>query len=204
MDKNRNLLGWLLLGLVGAVGLGGAVLGIALAPGNAGLTQAATNTRTASGYTEVIVQNTSQGSQSARFQYRAPDHLGGFVQSGAQRTYIFVIGQNEYQSVTVSARSGSRHLLIYRQPGAGAKNVDPAQQLLALVADAKHVTNDGDLYSFEVTKQGTTGHLTAVVTGNYVTSMTVQVQTETETLHLSDVGTLPDIHLPSGARIANG
>ena len=36
--------------------------------------------------------------------YQAPDRLGGYIQSGNKRTYVYVIGKWEYQSLTMAVR----------------------------------------------------------------------------------------------------
>ena len=51
-----------------------------------------TNTLGAANYTEVVKETTPQGKQTDYLVYQAPDRLGGYVQSGNKRTYVYVIG----------------------------------------------------------------------------------------------------------------
>ncbi|MHB8497338.1 MAG: hypothetical protein ACYDES_04955, partial [Acidimicrobiales bacterium] len=124
MREPRFLTGWLLLGLVVVFGVGGAVLGVSQAPSGVPLRQAVASTLKASGYTEVVTESTPQGAQTDHLVYQAPDRLGGYVESGARRTYVYVIGPFEYQSRSVPSGAVPAHLTFFRQAGQGAKALD--------------------------------------------------------------------------------
>ena len=173
--------------------LGAAVLGIAQAPKNATLISCATpqqpvqlctgavpNTLGASNYSEVLNEVTPQGKQTDYLVYQAPDRLGGYIQSGNKRTYVYVIGKWEYQSLTVSSVGASTdHLTFYRQASQGAQDLDPAHGYLPYAKQAKDVTRSGDTYTFtlsETTAQGKqTGKFVYTVTGPYVSEFNLSV-----------------------------
>ena len=67
--------------------------------------QAVHNTQHAASYSEVVSETTPQGTQTDYLVYQAPDKLGGYIQSGNRRTYVYVIGNKEYQSITVTANT---------------------------------------------------------------------------------------------------
>jgi len=129
MSNGRNLTSWLLLGLLTVVGAGAAVLGVVQSPTTAPLiscaspqqpvqacTGAVPNTLAASNYSEVLSESTPGGQQTDYLVYQAPDRLGGYIESGAKRTYVYVIGKSEYQSLTVANGASTSHLVFYRQP----------------------------------------------------------------------------------------
>ena len=170
MNTGRNLISWLLLGLLTVLALGAAALGIVQAPKNAPLiscaspqqpiqhcTGAVPNTLAAANYSQVLSEDTPQGKQTDYLVYQAPDRLGGYIQSGSKRTYVYVIGKFEYQSLTVANNASTNHLVLYRQPSQGAQALDPAHGYLPYAKSAKDVQQSGDTYSFtlsETTSQG--------------------------------------------------
>jgi hypothetical protein len=220
MSNGRNLTSWLLLGLLTVVGLGAAALGIVQAPKSASLQQAVANTvgsatipgvlgvtKTpgAANYSEVLIESTPQGKQTDYLVYQAPGRLGGYIQSGTKRTYVYVIGKLEYQSLTVAAGASTDHLTFYRQATQGAQSLDPAHGYLPYVRQAKNVTRSGDTYTFtlqETTTQGKqTGKFTYTVTGPYVSEFTLTVAASSVQLVISQVGSSPPVALPAGAKI---
>jgi len=200
MNDPRRTISWLLLGLVGAVGLGGAILGIALNPKTASLAKAKANTLTASSYTEVVTQKTLQGSQTDYLVWQAPDRLGGYIESGTRRTYVYVIGSYEYQSVTVSGSSSGR-LVFYRQPSQGAAALDPTPDYLAYIDRAKDISKSGTTYSFTVHQGSVAGKFTVVVSGSYVASLDLSVQRQSVGLVLSQIDSSPPVRLPANSRV---
>ncbi len=205
MRNGRNLTSWLLLGLLTVVGVGAAVLGVVQSPKSASLQQAVTNTLGAANYSEVLNEVTPQGKQTDYLTYQAPDRLGGYIQSGNKRTYVYVIGNYEYQSLTVAPGASTSHLTFYRQASQGAQALDPAHGYLPYAKQAKDVTKSGDTYSFtlsETTAQGKqTGTFTYTVTGSYVSQFTLSVSTSSVNLVISQVGTSPPVKLPAGAKV---
>jgi hypothetical protein len=199
----RNMIAWLLLGGLVVVGAGAAVFGVTQAPKNAALLTAVSNTLTAPSYTEIGGQNAGQGEQNFFLVYHAPDRLGGYIQSGNRRSYVYVIGTAYYQSVTVSKNTPLRRLTFYRQdnPG-GVPSVDPAQNL-RYATQAKHLSQSGGTYSFSVTKMGQTGTFTYTVSGQYVSHFTFNVGSSSLQLNMSDVGTSPTVRLPAGAKVVS-
>ena len=208
MSNARNLTGYLLLGLLTVVGVGGAVLGLALAPDNVALPQAVTNTLGSSSYSEVLTENTPQGNQVEYLTYQAPDRLGGYVQSGNKRTYVFVIGTTGFQSLTVPANGSHQHLVFYKQTSQGAKAFDPAHLYLpyATQKGQSNVQKSGGTTSFELTKSGQTGNFSFTVSGQYVSAFNLDVksstgQPATVQLLISQVGTAPPVKLPAGSKV---
>ena len=143
MNDGRNLISWLLLGLLTVLALGGAVLGVVQAPKNVPLQQAVTNTLAAANYSEVLTENTPQGKQTDYLVFQAPDRLGGYIQSGSKRTYVYVMGAFEYQSLTVANDASTGHLVFYRQVSQGAKALDPAHDYLPYAKQAKDIQTVG-------------------------------------------------------------
>jgi hypothetical protein len=218
MSTGRNLTSWLLLGLLSVVGLGAAVLGIAQSPKNVPLincaspqqpiercTGAVTNTLGAANYSEVQNETTAQGQQTDYLVYQAPDRLGGYIQSGSKRTYVYVIGKWEYQSLTVANAASTAHLTFYRQASQGAKALDPAHGYLPYAQKAKNITQSGDTYSFslsETTAKGKqTGTFAYTVSGPYVSEFNLGVATSSVNLVISQVGTSPPVKLPAGSKV---
>ena len=218
MSNGRNLTSWLLLGLLTVVGAGAAVLGVVQSPTTAPLiscasaqqpvqdcTGAVPNTLAASNYSEVLSETTPGGQQTDYLVYQAPDRLGGYIESGAKRTYVYVIGKSEYQSLTVANGASTSHLVFYRQPSQGAQSLDPAHGYLPYAKQAKNVQQSGNTYSFtltETTTQGTaTGAFGFTVSGPYVSEFTLKVQTSSVQLVISQVGSSPPVKLPAGAKV---
>ncbi len=203
MSGFRYWIGWLLLGVLVVVGAGAAALGVSQAPKNAPLLQAVTNTLSATNYSEVLVESTSQGKQTDNLVFQAPDRLGGYIESGNRRTYVYVIGSTEYQSLTVSSSASTRNLVFYRQASQGAAALDPAHGYLPYASQAKNPKHNGDTYSFTLTKQGQTGTFTYTVDGGYITQFTLSVPNASVRLDISAVGTSPPVALPAGARVVS-
>jgi hypothetical protein len=203
MTGFRYWIAWLLLGVLVVVGAGAAVLGVAQSPKNTPLLRAVTNTLSARNYSEVLEERTNQGKQTDYLVFQAPDRLGGYIQSGKLRTYVYVIGSTEYQSLTVPAGTPTRRLTFYRQASQGATALDPAHGYLPYATQAKRPTHSGDTYSFTLTKQGQTGTFTYTVTGSYVSQFTLTVPNASVRLDISDVGTSPPVALPAGAKVVS-
>jgi hypothetical protein len=201
MNDSRRLIGWLLLGLLGAVGLGGAILGIVLAPRNVPLDQAVTNTLGASSYSEVVTESLATGSQTDTLTYQAPDRLGGYIQNGTRRTYVVVIGSTEYQSVTAAATTPTSKLVFYKQAGQPVSSLDPAHSYLRYADQAKHVTKDGSTYTFVLHQSGQTGTFVYTVSGSSVTVFNLKVANSSVHLLISQVGSAPPVKLPAGAKV---
>jgi hypothetical protein len=218
MSTGRYLTSYLLLGLLTVLALGGAVLGIVQSPKNTTLiscaspqqtilrcTGAVPDTLGAANYSEVLNETTPQGKQTDYLVYQAPDRLGGYIQNGTKRTYVYVIGKYEYQSLTVAATASTGSLTFYRQPSQGAKALDPAHGYLPYAKQAKNITQSGDTYSFtlsETTSAGkASGKFTYTVTGSYVSQFTLDVAPSSVDLVISQVGSSPAVVLPSGAKV---
>ena len=169
---------------------------------SASLQQAATNTVHAPSYSEVLTQITPQGKQIDDLKYQAPDRLGGYIQSGSKRTYIYVIGNTEYQSQPVPGNTSTKQLTLNSQSSQGATALDPAQSYLPYAVQAKHPTRSGDTYSFKLTTQGRTGTFTYTVKGQYVSLFSLNVSTSSVRLKISGIGTSSPVALPTGSSIA--
>jgi hypothetical protein len=204
MNATTRMTSWLLLGLLTAVAAGAAILGIVQSPNNASLDQAVKNTLAAPNYTEVLNTTTPNGSQTLHLEFQAPDRLGGYAVNGNRRTYIYVIGTYEYQSLTVPATASDKHLVFYRQPGRPASQADPARGFLAFAEHGQNVKGSAGSYTFTVTQNGVTGAFTATVSGAYVSAMTLAAPNESDQLEISQVGTSPPVALPSGSRVIGG
>jgi len=201
MSDLRPMISWLLLAMVGVVGAGAAVLGVSQAPDNVPLRVAVANTLAARNYSQVLTESTPQGKQADYLVYQSPDRLGGYVQSGTKRTYVYVIGTNEYQSLTVSPNTPTKSLVFYRQASQGATLLDPVRNYLNYVTEAKHVTQSGSNYSFSLTQQGQVGKFVVTVSGKYVTQVLLSVQGASIQLVVSQFGTSPPVALPAGAKV---
>jgi hypothetical protein len=201
MSDSRNPTSWLLLGLLTVVGVGGAVLGVAQSPKNVPLQQAVDNTLAAPNYSEVLTESTAQGKQTDYLTYQAPDRLGGYIQSGSKRTYVYVIGALEFQSLTVSANSPNPHLVFYKQSSQGAKALDPAHGYLPYARQGKNIQQSGGTYSFTLTKSGQTGKFGFTVSGQYISEFTLNVQSASVQLVISEVGTSLPVRLPAGSKV---
>jgi hypothetical protein len=214
MSDTRNLMSWLLLGLLTAVGAGAAALGVVQSPTTAALSSctgppqnphcsgAVTNTLSATNYSEVVTEKTSRGMQTDYLVYQAPDRLGGYIQSGNKRTYVVAIGTFVYQSLTVTNNASTAHLTFYRQQSQGARLLDPAYTYLQYAKQGKHITRSGDTYSFTLTNSSKqTGAFSYTVTGQYISEMSLVVGTSSVRLDISLVGSSPPVALPGGAKI---
>lgn len=201
MNNLRQLIAWLLLAMVAVVGAGAAALGVAQAPDNVPLSKAVVNTQHAPNYSEVVSESTPQGTQTDYLVYQAPDKLGGYIQSGNRRTYVYVIGSKEYQSITVTANTPTKHLVFYEQPSQGAATLDPAHNYLRYAQQAKNPQQSGSTYTFSLTQGGQVGNFVYTVSGKYVSAMTLTVKTASVQLAISMVGTSPPVALPAGAKV---
>jgi hypothetical protein len=204
MSDSRNLLGWLLVGLVGAVTAGAAVLGVTQSPKTATLQQAITNTLNAPSYSEVFTETQPIGTQTGYLTYEAPDKLGGYVLVGQnRRTYIYIHGGYEYESVTVSNTAPTTHLVFTRQrtQNGGVNQVDPAQIYLTFGRKGRLVSQSGNTYTKSLTRNGVTGTLTYTVTGQYIGKLTIDAQRTLVTVTISQVGTAPPVGLPKGSKV---
>ena len=201
MNATSRMTSWLLLGLLTLVAAGAAILGIVQSPNNASLQQAVRNTLAAPDYTEVLSTTTPNGSQTLHLVFQAPDRLGGYAVNGNRRTYIYILGRYQYQSLTVPATASVRHLVFYRQPGRPASLADPARGFLRFAARGQNVKGSAGSYTFTVTQNGVTGAFTATVSGPYVSAMTLVAPNESDQLAISQVGTSPPVALPSGSRV---
>lgn len=202
MLDSRNLLGWLLLGLLSAVAAGGAVLGVTQSPTTAPLAQAVANTLAAPNYSEVFTETTPEGSETGYLTYEAPDRLGGYVESEGRRTYLYIQGVNEYQSVTVANGTSTTHLVFYRQHAQTAvTGLDPAQNYLRLERTVHGVQQSGSNYRLTLTRGGETGTLDYTVSGQYIGRFSIAAQGTQVVVTISQVGTAPPIGLPKGARV---
>jgi hypothetical protein len=202
MSDTRNLMSWLLLGLLTVVGAGAAALGVVQSPTTAPLQQAVTNTLSATNYSEVVTEKTSQGMQTDYLVYQAPDRLGGYIQSGNKRTYVVAMGTFVYQSLTVANNASTAHLTFYRQQSQGARLLDPAYTYLQYATKGKHITRSGDTYSFTLTNSAKqTGAFSYTVTGQYISEMSLVVGTSSVRLDISLVGSSPPVALPAGAKV---
>ena len=201
MNDLRQTISWLLLVMVGVVGAGAAVLGVSQAPKNVPLDKAVSNTLAASNYSQVVTESTPQGKQTDYLVFEAPDKLGGYVESGNKRTYVYVIGNTEYQSLTVPSNTSTKHLVFYQQQSQGAATIDPAHNYLQYATTAKHIQQNGNIYSFTLTENGQTGHFAYTVSGQYISEFNLTVKTASVQLVISQVGTSPPVALPAGAKI---
>jgi hypothetical protein len=201
MSNLRQSIGWLLLVMLAVVGGGAAVLGVSQAPKNVSLPVAVENTLTAPNYTQVLTESTAQGQQSDHLVYQAPNRLGGYVQSGNRRTYVFVIDNVEYQSLTVPANAVPKHLIFYKQPSQQAANLDPVHNYLRYANQAKNVKKSGLTYTFDLTQGGQTGTFVFTVSGPYVSSVSLNVKSASVQLVIAQVGTSPPVQLPPGSRV---
>lgn len=216
MTDARHLIGWVLLGGLAAIAGGAAALGVFQSPNNASMVEAATNTLAAPNYTQVLVQKMGKQTQTDVLVFqrgrtvrvrgklvRTPDRLGGYIESGGNRIYAYVIGTTTYESVTAPAGTPVGRLTFYRQDGQPAIQQDPAHGYLPYATEAKRPGQSGNTYSFSLTKQGQTGRFTFTVDGPYVSVFTLTVPNASVRLDISDVGTSPPVQLPAGVRVVS-
>jgi hypothetical protein len=202
----RQTISWLLVAMVGVVGAGAAVLAISQAPSNVSLNKAVANTLAASSYNEVVTQNgpTQTGSTATVTDYLTfvkPSTLGGFIEESGRRTYVYVIGNTEYQSVPVASGTPPHGLTFYKQTGPGAAAVDPARHYLAFAKTGKNITESGGTYSFSLSQQGQTGNFAYTVSGSYVSQIVLTVSTESVHVVISQVGSARPVTLPKNIKI---
>jgi hypothetical protein len=196
----RKYLSFVLLGALTLVGLGAAALGVVQSQSGTSLGQAVTVTLKAPSYSEHLVEKTPQGDQTASLVYQAPDRLGGWIQSAGRRTYLVIIGSTEYISLTRSAKTTSTPLVFYSQQTLGAQAVDPAHTYLPFY-DKGPSTRSGSVTTVTVTQSGQSVKLIYTVTGNYVSNFKAVEQGGSINLSISDLGSAPEVALPTGARI---
>jgi hypothetical protein len=123
------------------------------------------------------------------------------VESGDKRTYVYVIGDTEYQSLTVSSSASTKHLVFYAQPSQGATLIDPTHRFLQYSTSAKHVDQTGSTYTFSLTQNGEKGNFSYTVSGPYISEFNLTVKTASVQLVISQVGSSPPVALPSGAKV---
>jgi FlaG/FlaF family flagellin (archaellin) len=201
MTDLRSTISWLLLVLLAAVGGGAAVLGATQAPKDAPLKVAVTNTLAAPNYSEVVTETTPQGKQTDYLVYQAPDRLGGYVESGGKRTYIYIIGNLEYQSLTVAPGASTSHLVFYRQASQGVQGSDFVHVYLSYALTAPRIQSDGATHTFTLTQNGQTGNFKYQVSGQYVAEFNLTVSSASVQMVISQVGTSPPVALPKGAKV---
>jgi hypothetical protein len=172
------------------------------APPSGSLQQAVTKTLAAPSYTEVLSQSTPQGKQTDYLKYQAPDRLGGYIQSGSKRTYVYVIGSTEYESQAVPNGTSISQVAFQSQASQGVTALDPAHSYLPNANQSKHPTLSGNTYSFTLSNQGQTGVFTYTVNGQYVSTFTLKVSTASVRVDISAIGTSAPVALPSGVKIS--
>jgi hypothetical protein len=166
-----------------------------------GLGKAASNTLAAPNYTEVVNESTSQGKQTDHLVWQAPDRLGGYIQSGNKRTYVYVFGSVQYQSLTVSANASTDHLQFYKQASQPAATLDPVHNYLQYASQAKGVTQSGETYSFSLNQGEQVGNFSYKVNGQYISVFALTVSKSDVRLVVSRIGTSPQVALPPGSTI---
>jgi hypothetical protein len=202
----RPTISWLLVAMVGVIGAGAAVLGITQAPSNVSLNKAVANTLAASSYNEVVTQTGPTGTATDYLTFHAkPATLGGYIEESGRRTYVYVIGNTEYQSVPVASGTPPHGLTFYKQKGPGAAAVDPARHYLGFAKTGKNVTQSAGTYSFSLSQQGQTGHFAYTVSGQYVSGvlLTVATASASESVHvvIAQVGSARPVTLPKNIKI---
>ena len=201
MGDARQSLSWLTVGMLAAVVAGAAALGVAQAPVTGTLGDAVTNTLDAPNYNEVASEKTPQGSETAYLTYQAPDRLGGYVESGGRRTYIYFLGTVEYQSTTVSSKDSVKHLTFYRETIPGGSAADPAHTYLKLYSEGKNKKQSGNTTTMDLDEEGQTVALTYTVSGQYVAEFNGSEQGANIHLVIAQVGSAPPVKLPAGAKV---
>ena len=104
---------------------------------SASLQQAVTNTLSAPNYSEVVSQNAPQGKQTDHLRYQAPDRLGGYIQSGSKRTYVYVIGSTQYQSQAVPNNTSDQATHLPPTSERGSDRAGPRPRLPSLCQSGK-------------------------------------------------------------------
>lgn len=160
------------------------------------------NTLAAPNYTELLSESGPQGKQSDHLKYQAPNRLGGYIEKGSKRTYVYLIGMTQYQSQAVPNVTSTKHLVFQSQASQGVGALDPAHGYLPYATEAKNTKHSGDTYSFTLTMQGQTGTFTYTVNGQYISEFTLTVSNASVHLDISAVRTSPPVVLPAGSRVS--
>ena len=188
------------------LGIGGAVLGIVQSPKESGLRAAVTNTLAASNYTEDLSEVTSQANQSEHLVFEAPNRLAGYVQSGAKRQYVVIIGSVAYQTGVVST-STPTDKLVFKKQATGEPNAavssDPVHTDLPFVKKAKNVKQDGDVSTFTLTQQGGVELFHVTVAGQFVSDLSVTATAGRLHLAISSINGSPSVQVPTGAKVSS-
>jgi hypothetical protein len=173
---------------------GAAVLGVSQAPKNAPWPYGGGQHQGRPSYSQVLTEKTPRA-QTDYLVWQAPDRLGGYIQSGSKRTYVYVLpsatGPVEYQSITQSVSGSTKHLIFYRQPGERGRIPRPDAELPPLrQRRPKNVTQSGDTYTFTLTQTTShgnteTGTFVYTVTGPYVSQFNLTVETSSVQLVIS-------------------
>jgi len=161
------------------------------------------STLSAPNYSEVLSLNSSQGEQTDHLTYEAPDRLGGYIQSGAKREYVYVIAKTEYQSQAVPNDTPVSQVAFRSQASQGVTALDPAHSYLAEAKKTNQATRSGDVYSFTLSNQGQTGTFTYTVIGQYVSKFTLTVSTSSVRLNISAIGMSPPVTMPAGSKVGS-
>ena len=167
------------------------------------LQQAVASTLSAPNYSEVLSENSSQGQQSDHLTDEAPDRLGGYIERGAKRTYVYVIGKTEYQSKPVPNNTPVSQVVFQSQASQGVTVLDPAHSYLPDANKTNQATRSGDTYSFTLSNQGQPGTFTYIVIGQYVSKFTLTVSTASVRLAISAIGTSPTVTLPARSKVGS-
>jgi hypothetical protein len=185
------------------------VLGVVQAPKHNGLTQAVDDTLAASNYTQDVTETASKGSESEHVVFQAPDRLGGYVQSGGKRQYVYIIGNREYETVAVAASTPTDQL-VFGEQATGTANAavsaNPASGFLPDFKTAKHIVQHGDLYTFTLSQPGQVGLFQVTLAGQFVSDFSVTVTSGHQRQHLhlviSSIDSSPSVQLPAGAKVS--
>ena len=164
-----------------------------------GLSQAVNDTLSAPSYTEVVSQESPQGTQTYHLVFRAPDRLGGYIESGNKRSYVYILGSEEYQSLTVGASTNPS--VLYKQAAQSLATLNPANKILGYSEQGGNATLQGNTYSFALSQGDQVGNFAFTVKGKYVASAAVVVAGAAQHIEITQIGTSPPVSLPSGAKI---
>ncbi len=158
------------------------------------------STLSAPNYSEVLSENSSQGQQSDHLTYEAPDRLGGYIERGAKRVYVYVIDKTEYQSQPVPNNTPVSQVAFQSQASQGVTVLDPAHSYLPDANKTNQATLSGNTYSFTLSNQGQPDTFTYTVNGQYVSKFTLKVSTASVRVGISAVGTSPPVTRPAGSK----
>lgn len=206
MTGTRRLTSYYLLGLLSVWALAGLVLGIVLQPTHGGLQGAVDSTLGASNYTEDLQAVTTQSNQTEHLVFESPDKLGGYLERGSRRQYVFILGDTVYQSSVASSSTPADKLVFQSsattQPNAAVAN-DPVQSDLQIVKAATNVRRNGDVYSFTKTSQGQAELFQVTLAGQYVSNIRVSApKVGHVNLAISSIHSSPSVQLPAGATVS--